>query len=213
MTLEEAKQFIDEKLSEGIEEDELLGFFCQMFVDGKIEIEELNKFCGLLGYELSEDFLSMNTEEQRKNLFEDDEDEEENKLNYEEMSLEDLKEFLSENGYVNLEDDSDIAKALYQMYSQEKLNYDDLNILLGKIEYGLTEQFEKMSFVNQQKLILNTKNALDGVIEIMYYWYIDEIITYDELEELLGVFNQKIDEQKLTYLLKKRYKNKKRGGN
>lgn len=213
MTLEEAKQFIDEKLSEGIEEDELLGFFCQMFVDGKIEIEELNKFCDLLGYELSEEFLSMNTEEQRKNLFEDDEDEEETKLNYEEMSLEDLKEFLSENEYVNLEDDSDIAKALYQMYSQEKLNYDDLNILLGKIGYELTEQFEKMSFVNQQKLILNTKNALDGVIEIMYYWYIDDIITYYELEELLGVFNQKIDEQKLTYLLKKRYKNKKRGGN
>lgn len=92
MTLEEAKQFIDEKKAEGMEEEDILTVFCEMFVDGKLELESLKHFLDLLGYELSEEFLALDPEKQKQELLEDVEDEVEEKEPEEKTEEEDLED-------------------------------------------------------------------------------------------------------------------------
>lgn len=83
MTLREAKQVIDEYLAQGMTEDDVLGTLYLMYQDDSINLEELEKLIGILGYEFSEEFKNMSDEDKKtKGLgdaeedFDDDDSEE-----------------------------------------------------------------------------------------------------------------------------------------
>lgn len=78
MTVEEGKKAIEELKAQGNSEEEIAGSFYLMFVDGKIDVEQLDALVNLLGYHLTEEFKNMSPEDQMTKGFEEkDEDEDE----------------------------------------------------------------------------------------------------------------------------------------
>lgn len=74
MTGEEAKKTLDELKAQGYSDDELLGSFYLMFVDGKIDVDEMENLSNALGYSLTDEFKNMSPEDQKTKGYELDED-------------------------------------------------------------------------------------------------------------------------------------------
>ena len=77
MTYEEAKKAIDGFKESGRTDEEIVATFYLMFQDDKINVKELGDLVGLVGYELTDEFLNMSPEDQKTKVFEEDEDSEE----------------------------------------------------------------------------------------------------------------------------------------
>lgn len=73
MTLEEAKKAFDQFKSEGMTEDQIAETLYLMFVDDKLNAAELKDLLGLIGYELTDDFLDLSPEQQ-KHMFDEEYD-------------------------------------------------------------------------------------------------------------------------------------------
>lgn len=65
MTSEEALKVFDELKSQGYSEEDIVGTCYLMFQNDKLDLEELQNLIGLLGYELSPEFLAMSPEDQK----------------------------------------------------------------------------------------------------------------------------------------------------
>lgn len=65
MTRKEALEAIEELRKKGFDDEELLLTFYTMFQDDLINLEQLGNLVGLIGYELSEEFLAMSPEDQK----------------------------------------------------------------------------------------------------------------------------------------------------
>lgn len=72
MTFEEAKKAIDGFKEDGRTDEEIVATFYLMFQDDKLNVKELGDLVGLVGYELTEEFLNMSPEDQKTKVFEDD---------------------------------------------------------------------------------------------------------------------------------------------
>ena len=66
ITLDDATKAIEEMKAQGASENDLLGAIYYMFQKGDIDLEEYKVFADALGYELSEQFLGLSEEEQKK---------------------------------------------------------------------------------------------------------------------------------------------------
>ena len=65
MTIEEAKKFLEEQKKRGASDREILWTLYEMFKNDAINIDLLEVFVNLLGYELSEEFKNMSPEDQK----------------------------------------------------------------------------------------------------------------------------------------------------
>lgn len=65
MTLKEAIEAINELKAMGETEDDIISIFYQMFIDDKLALEEFRDLLSVMGYELTEEFLSMSPEDQK----------------------------------------------------------------------------------------------------------------------------------------------------
>ena len=108
MTLREAKQVIDEFLAQGEKEEDIVGALYVMYQEDDINLEELEKLIGILGYEFTEEFKNMSEEDKKTKGYEEaDDDEAEDDLP--EEKVEDAKE-----ADVEIEEDLDAkAKKLF----------------------------------------------------------------------------------------------------
>lgn len=93
MSIEELQKAIEEMKAQGQSEEEIAGAFYLLFRDGKINLEQLEALVNTLGFELSEEFKTMDPEAQKdggyevldenpeepKQVSEDNEDDEEEK--------------------------------------------------------------------------------------------------------------------------------------
>lgn len=77
---EEFKKAFDEMRAQGADDDEILGTLYRMFQDDKIDINQLDALVNILGYELTDEFKNMSTEEQKINGWEIDNSEKVNKI-------------------------------------------------------------------------------------------------------------------------------------
>lgn len=77
MTVQEGKQMIEELKAQGATEEEIVSGFFLLFEEDKININELGDLVQLVGYELSDDFKNMSAEDQKNNLWAEDEVDEE----------------------------------------------------------------------------------------------------------------------------------------
>lgn len=65
MTREEASKFFDEQKANGMSEDEILAVLYKMFQDDKIDLDQLEALCAVMGYELTEEFKNMSDEDKK----------------------------------------------------------------------------------------------------------------------------------------------------
>lgn len=65
MTVQEAKDMIEELKAQGSTEEELVAAFYGMFTEDKITIDELGDLVQLVGYELTDEFRNMSVEDQK----------------------------------------------------------------------------------------------------------------------------------------------------
>lgn len=77
---EEFKKAFDEMRAQGADDDEILGTLYRMFQDDKIDINQLDALVNILGYELTDEFKNMSTEEQKINGWEMSESGKESKI-------------------------------------------------------------------------------------------------------------------------------------
>lgn len=74
MTINEAKQAIDKMKEQGISPKEIAGAFYLMFVDGKINVEQLDAFVNLLGFHLTDEFKQMSPQDQKTKGYKESKD-------------------------------------------------------------------------------------------------------------------------------------------
>ncbi len=78
MTMEELKEFIEERKKEGYSEDEILKIFYMMYAADDITLNDLEVMGKAMGYEFTEEFKTMSDEDKKtkglKNVEETDED-------------------------------------------------------------------------------------------------------------------------------------------
>ena len=66
MTIAEAKNVIEQLKAQGQTEEEIAGAFYLMFVEEKIDVNQLEALINLLGFELSDQFKQMDHEQQKE---------------------------------------------------------------------------------------------------------------------------------------------------
>ena len=75
MTVQEAKEMIEELKAQGSTEEELVAAFYGMFTEDKITIDELGDLVQLVGYELTDEFRNMSAEDQKTKGWADENEE------------------------------------------------------------------------------------------------------------------------------------------
>ena len=97
MTFEEAKKALNSFKEKGRSEEDIAKTLYLMFVNDDIDVQDLGTLLGIVGYELTDEFLNMSPEDQKTKVLEDDNEEsssnEEPSLNKEstEKTVEDEK--------------------------------------------------------------------------------------------------------------------------
>ncbi len=72
MTIEEAKEAIEEIKAQGDEDEDIIAVFYQMFVDDKLTLEDFERLLNAMDYELTEEFLNMSPEDQKTKGWEEE---------------------------------------------------------------------------------------------------------------------------------------------
>lgn len=112
MTLDEAKQAIEQLKAQGETEESMLATFYLMFKDDTITVDELGDLCQLIGYELTDEFKNMSPEDQKTKGYKEVEDED-----VSEEEIEDAKEFEkgeeTPDNSDNKEEEQEKAKKLF----------------------------------------------------------------------------------------------------
>ena len=76
MTIDEAKKAFDEMRAQGADDNAILGTLYRMFQDDKIDVEQLGALVNVLGYELTDEFKQMTSEDQKTKGWEADDESE-----------------------------------------------------------------------------------------------------------------------------------------
>ena len=90
MTVEEGKKMVETLKSKGYSEEDILAGFYQIFIDEKVDINQLGDLVQLVGYELTDEFRNLSPEDQKTKGWEIEEDED---AEVSEKENEDAKEY------------------------------------------------------------------------------------------------------------------------
>lgn len=66
MTIKDIEEVIETLRKQGNSDEDIAASFYMMFVDKKLDINQFRALLVVLGYELSDEFLNLSEEEQRK---------------------------------------------------------------------------------------------------------------------------------------------------
>ena len=90
MTVEEGKKMVETLKSKGYSEEDILAGFYQIFIDEKVDINQLGDLVQLVGYELTDEFRNLSPEDQKTKGWEIEEHED---AEVSEKQNEDAKEY------------------------------------------------------------------------------------------------------------------------
>lgn len=76
MTVKEGRKMVEMLKKEGFNEEQIVGGFYQLYIDGKVTVEQLQDLVKLVGWEVTEEFLNMSEEDKKTKGWEVVEDEE-----------------------------------------------------------------------------------------------------------------------------------------
>lgn len=108
MTIEEAKEALEELKKEGNSEEDILKILYVMYQDDAITLSDLRSFTELLGYEFTEEFEAMSDEDKKTKGFEKTDDQPAEGVDKED--IEKAKEF-GDDGDKKEDEEDDDAKA------------------------------------------------------------------------------------------------------
>lgn len=66
MTIKDIEEVIETLRKQGNSDEDIAASFYMMFADKKLDINQFRALLAVLGYELSDEFLNLSEEEQRK---------------------------------------------------------------------------------------------------------------------------------------------------
>lgn len=66
MTIKDIEEVIERLRKQGNSDEDIAASFYMMFADKKLDINQFRALLAVLGYELSDEFLNLSEEEQRK---------------------------------------------------------------------------------------------------------------------------------------------------
>lgn len=67
MTIEEAKQALEQLKNNGYSEEDIVKTLYLMYADGKMSLSDLRTLTELMGYEFTEEFEAMSEEDKKRN--------------------------------------------------------------------------------------------------------------------------------------------------
>ena len=76
MTVKEGLKMVEMLKKEGYDEEQIVGGFYQLYIDGKVTVEQLQDLVKLVGWEVTEEFLNMSEEDKKTKGWEVREDDE-----------------------------------------------------------------------------------------------------------------------------------------
>ena len=65
MTVKEGRKMVEMLKKEGFNEEQIVGGFYQLYIDGKVTVEQLQDLVKLVGWEVTEEFLNMSEEDKK----------------------------------------------------------------------------------------------------------------------------------------------------
>lgn len=147
MTRDEAIEAIETLKEQGETDQDIMSTFYRMFADDKLTLKEFSNLLNLLGYELSEEFLSMSPEEQKTSGWNEDDDEDEyDEDEYDEYCA--LVNELGEKGYTEYE----ILKTLYKKLLDDEVSEGVFRDVMSDLECDLSDLILSLSKKEQKEI-------------------------------------------------------------
>lgn len=147
MTRDEAIEAIETLKEQGETDQDIMSTFYRMFADDKLTLKEFSNLLNLLGYELSEEFLSMSPEEQKTSGWDEDDDEDEyDEDEYDEYCA--LVNELGEKGYTEYE----ILKTLYKKLLDDEVSEGVFRDVMSDLECDLSDLILSLSKKEQKEI-------------------------------------------------------------
>lgn len=147
MTRDEAIEAIETLKEQGETDQDIMSTFYRMFADDKLTLKEFSNLLNLLGYELSEEFLSMSPEEQKTSGWDEDDDEDEyDEDEYDEYCA--LVNELGEKGYTEYE----ILKTLYKKLLDDEVSEGVFREVMSDLECDLSDLILSLSKKEQKEI-------------------------------------------------------------
>lgn len=179
MKPEEARDFFLKQKEEGQTDNEILWTLYSMFQNDAIDLDMLEALVDVLGYKLSDEFLSMSPEDQKTKgwCFED------NKAPIVKQSIkcEDKNEkvniFENEEWYKESPEFDDITDDLFLDDEEER--------------QGMTRE-EVRDFLQKQR---DEGHTDDEILAVLYSMFIDDVYGIDQLEGLINLLGYKLTEE------------------
>lgn len=147
MTIEELQVAFEALRAEGYSDDDLLKISYMMYSDGKIDLDTLETFTAILGYEFTDEFINMSEEDKKTKglapteewLAEHDPIEEQS----EGMTLDELQGLIEQLKSEGREEE-EILGTFYYMYAEGKITLDELRVITETMGYKFTPEFEAL---------------------------------------------------------------------
>lgn len=79
MNVEDVKKVIESLRGEGYTDEEIASAFYGMFQKDEVSLDDLKDMVGLIGFELTEEFLNMSPEDQKTKGYEEESEEDKEK--------------------------------------------------------------------------------------------------------------------------------------
>lgn len=147
MTRDEAIEAIETLKEQGETDQDIMSTFYRMFADDKLTLKEFSNLLNLLGYELSEEFLSMSPEEQKTSGWDEDDDEDEyDEDEYDEYCA--LVNELGKKGYTEYE----ILKTLYKKLLDDEVSEGVFRDVMSDLECDLSDLILSLSKKEQKEI-------------------------------------------------------------
>lgn len=147
MTRDEAIEAIEKLKEQGETDQDIMSTFYRMFADDKLTLKEFSNLLNLLGYELSEEFLSMSPEEQKTSGWDEDDDEDEyDEDEYDEYCA--LVNELGKKGYTEYE----ILKTLYKKLLDDEVSEGVFRDVMSDLECDLSDLILSLSKKEQKEI-------------------------------------------------------------
>ncbi len=179
MTTEEAKKFFQEQKEEGQTDNEILWTLYSMFQNDAIDLDMLEALVDVLGYKLSDEFLSMSPEDQKTKGwgFEDNNAPIVKQSNKSEDKKEKVNIFEDEEWYEENPEFDDITDDLF-------LDDDDEH-------HGMTRE-EARDFLQKQR---DEEHTDDEILAVLYSMFIDDVFGIDQLEVFVNLLGYELTEE------------------
>ena len=200
-TFETAKEGVEELISQGHDNEEILGFLYDLFCEDSIDIQILEELVKLIGYELTEEFKSMSLEDQKTKGYEYYEEQDQPKLEEKEKTVKEIV-IKTSHIFMVLREKEDVYKD-EMIITENSISYQRFNIFDEK--YNLSWSHKTTSKEYKEKFNKLCSSLYPLKRDSYEFWTdcgeFEFVIKYNDLsEEVYSFTRHMIENENLKYL-------------